>query len=210
MFYIWIVVAQQARMPGYNEVVVCQTPYVTQQTDAYGRPMVHPQTRQPLPAPNLPVTVQDLQRQGFLNPQLTLQHLQYKVIGGGERCGALSVLCCQMTPFPTVQRTQENAPFNQPVGNPGAPNDVLPEGTHGGWVQMPNSGLPSSADPVFGENNAYGGAYQNLDVNQGRQSIQENNDMTGVGRMSDTHEAAQQRAAVARQNAGGEVRPPWR
>ncbi len=160
--------------------------------------------------PDLPATFSALQQQGYLNPQLTLQMIQCRVLGYVNENLPLQVLCCQLTPLPTVVRTQENAVFNQPVGNPGAPNDVIPEGTHGGWVTMPNSGLPSSADPVFGAQDGYGGAHQNLDLNQGRQTIQESTDLTGVGRMSDTYESARQRAEAALQNANGEVRSPWR
>ena len=207
MFHICLIVHPQACAPGFNERVLVSSPFVRQQTNQMGQPLVHPQTRQPLIMPDIAQTIQSLQQQGFLMPNLTQQHIMVKVLGYDPQQTPITVLMVQRTPHPTVQQQAPvNAPFNMPVGNPGAPNEVLPIGSHGGYDAMPNSALPSSADPLFGVQDSYGGAYQHLDVNKGRDTIRESADMTGVARLSDT-----QQAAIDRRNAAiaaGWVPPP--
>lgn len=204
MYTVCLIVNPQFKTPGFNERVVCQTPFCVQRSHPNGMPMFDQNTRQPVLMPDFPKTLQALQQQGFLNPQLTPQHMQVKVLGI-ERVAQLIVLCAQSAPQPTIAPAVVAAPYMQPVGNPGAQADILPMGPHGGYDQLPNSGLPSNADPMFGVQDAYGGAYQNVEVNTqlprgAPGSIIEQNDLTGVTRQSDTFQSAQDRARIAQQN----------
>lgn len=197
MFYICFVVLPQGKVPGYNERIVCHSPFVKPQIDQYQRPTINPQTGQPVMVPDLQTTLGHLKQQGWLHPQLPPNLLQIKILGYAPT-QQLEVYCAQPTPAATVAREQVTAPFNQPVGNPGAPNEVLPLGPHGGYDSLPNSALPSNADPMFGAADGYGGASQNLDLNQGINTIHESADLTGTLRRGLTQQEAEQRAAAER------------
>lgn len=210
MYHLCYVVNPNACTPGYNERIVCHTPVMRQHVDTYKRPLVNPQTGQPIMVPDEIATFQALQQQGWLNPNLRINDVQFQILVPRQTNG-LAVLCAQKTPFPQVERAQVNAVFQQPVGNPGAPNEILPEGQHGGYVPVPNSGLPNGTDPVFGDQNAYAGAYQNLEVNHGAGTIREHNDLTGMSRQSEqlTRDEYDRRAAAARVAPMLTPTPPW-